>query len=151
MLPLEVSSGNLILGKKLILPRSRLPRALRISANRTPPGSKFQMASLALLPTAWVVLPGYPCGSTLLPTLDPYPRTENTSGTPNLRKAGREGSRGQNVLTTLPLLSLKPLSRPLSGQLGSFTLSAGPGSGWVPRLGQVSKEAGPRNRTACTC
>lgn len=51
-LSMEFSPGNLIPGKKLILPRSCVSHALWIAPNRILPDSKLQTASHAFLPNS---------------------------------------------------------------------------------------------------
>lgn len=112
-LSLPSSSGSLLLGTKLILPRSCLSRALWIGSNRIPPDSKFQTASRASLPntlgsfswvSAWLCSPSYPDLTGTLST---------PQGTQKLRKAQRrEATESQSAFSIVPLLSQKPLKLP---------------------------------------
>lgn len=135
-LSLEFSSGNLILGKNRILPRSCLSCALWMGPNRIPPDFKLQKASSAFLPDSLVVFPGYLHGFALLLLLNPHPSTETTSGNPKLRKAG--GGRAESECLHHPAFAfIKATELPIVRGARFLLISAAahPGVGAVSHPG----------------
>lgn len=116
MLSLPSSSGSLLLGTKLILPKSCLSRALWIGSNRIPPDCKFQAASRASLPNtlgsfSWVS--AWLCSPALLPISTLTRALRTPQGTQKLRKAQRrEAIESQSAFSIVPVLSQKPLKLP---------------------------------------
>lgn len=132
-LSLELSSGNLLLGKKLILTRSCLSCALWIGPNRIPPNSKFQTASHALLPNTRVAFPGYPHDFALLPTCWPshqhWEHFREPSKVRTTRGGGAWSAESRSVFMILLLLSLKPPKPPIFRGAPSVSFS------YVQRVG----------------